>query len=244
MSAHLLKTLRYAVALGVALGLAACQGEALPSANADHVAAPVSTARGADGRTPRAPSPHPARTRTLVNPSGAEIVMLYHAIAGVRPPIEKWAEDSHRLHSASPPDKAQVRADLRAELETLAQSVNDVGRLHISIGDAALSTYDPAYGEFTIGALSPSSSIPFQEYQQSVNLRFDNALTAQIWKATPEQARAALDKLGGYPRASIDITLDVMNAVPSPRGGTITVRVVEYELHDARHGVRIVRNTL
>lgn len=203
---------------------------------------PVSTsaAQSATSRTA------PARRRTVTNPSAGEIVMLHHSLAGTRPPIERWVEESYRLIRAPAPDKAQVRADLRAELEALAASVHDIGRLRISLRDAGLSTYDPTYGEFTIGALSAGSTIPFEEYGQTVGIRLDNAHEAQFWKISPEQAREVLDKLGQYPSTSIDLVLDVIGAVPGPKGGTITARITEYEIHNnARaRGVRIVRNTV
>lgn len=192
-----------------------------------------------------ATEPVPARHRTVVNPSAAEIVMLYHSLAGTRPAIERWVEQDHRLIGANAPDKAQIRADMRAELEALTNSVGDIGRLRISLRDAGLSTYDPAYGEFTIGALSPGTVIPFEEYGEKIVVRMDNAHIAQIWKINPDKAREVQDKLGTYPRASIDLVLDVIGAVPSPGGGSITARIAEYEIQDARtRGVRIVRNAV
>jgi hypothetical protein len=235
--------------------LIACHpaGQSQPS-----TAPAVATAASAPSATPASPGNETAntgqvraakaasaRSRTVINPSAAEIVMLYYSLAGTRPPIERWVEQNYRLTGASAPDKAQIRADMRAELEALAASVGDVGHLRISLRDANLSTYDPAYGEFTIGALSPGSTIPFQEYGQKIGIRLDNAHIAQIWKIDPDRAREVLDKLGTYPRASIEVVLDVIDAVPSPNGGTITARIAEYEIHDARErGVRIVRNTV
>lgn len=185
----------------------------------------------------------PARTRTVINPSAAEIVLLYHSLAGTRPPIERWIERSHRLTGANAPDKGQIRADMRAELESLAIAAASIARLRISLRDAGLSSYDPAYGEFTIAAMAPGSSIPFEEYGQKVDIRLDNAHIAQIWKIEPDRALEVQDKLGPYPRASIDVVLDLVDAVPVPGGGSITARIVEYEIQDARrNGVRIVRN--
>ena len=171
--------------------------------------------------------------------------MLYHSLTGTRPAIERWVEQDYRLIGANAPDKAQIRADMRAELEALVAFVGDIGRLRISLRDANLSTYDPAYGEFTIGALSPGTVIPFEEYGQRVGIRLDNAHIAQIWKIDPDRAREVQDKLGTYPRTSIDVVLAVIGAVPSPGGGSITARIAEYEIQDARErGVRIVRNTV
>lgn len=110
-------------------------------------------------------------------------------------------------------------------MEATAASVHDIARLRIALGDPRLSTYDPANGEFTIGALSAGSSIPFEEFRQRVSIRLDNAHQAQIWKITPEEAREVLDKLGQYPRVSIDLVLEVISAVPEPRGGVIRARV-------------------
>lgn len=61
-------------------------------------------------------------------------------------------------------------------------------RRRLSLNSADLSAYDPNYGEFTVGALAPSTVIPFEAFRQKVGVRFGNAKTAQSWKAPAADA--------------------------------------------------------
>lgn len=148
------------------------------------------------------------------------------------------------MSGATAPDKASVRATIRAELLSAAEAVREVGSIRLSIHDAGLSAYDPTYGEFTIRALSPSSTFPFEAFTQKITVKLDNGSTAQMWKATPEEARVVRDKLGNYGGATLDVELVVTGAVPGPRGGTLTARAVGYELRAKGSGATLVRARL
>jgi hypothetical protein len=104
-----------------------------------------------------------------------------------------------------------------------------------------LSDYDPSYGEFTVGALSPSSVVSFDAFQEKVSLRFGNGRTAQIWRVPQEQAQAVRDKIGSYGSVSLDVLLRIMSVQPGPSGGTLTSDVVEYELRESRGGTAVGR---
>ena len=73
----------------------------------------------------------------------------------------------------------------------------------------------------------------FKEYGQKIALHFINGRTAQIWKASADQAQSVRDRLG-YGTADIDVLLQITGVQPAPGGGSIETRVLEYELRDAR----------
>lgn len=172
------------------------------------------------------------RTRELVNPDHSTVVFLYYDLTHSVPPIDAWVEEDPGVKYGPAAEKAGRRTALRPQLESAAVSVHDVGRLRLSM-NANLSEYDPGYGEFTVRALAPSSYVEFKEYGQKIALHFINGRTAQIWKASADQAQSVRDRLG-YGTADIDVLLQITGVQPAPGGGSIETRVLEYELRDAR----------
>lgn len=188
--------------------------------------------------TPRATA-MTGRTRELVNPDNSTVVLLYYDLSRSVPPIDAWVEEDPGVKYGPAAEKAGRRAALRPQLESAAVSVHDVGRIRLSM-NANLSEYDPGYGEFTVRALSPSSYLEFQEYGQKIALRFANGRTAQIWKASAEQAQAIRDRLG-HGTADVDVLVEITGVQSAPGGGSIETRVLEYELRDTRSGTALGR---
>ncbi len=181
------------------------------------------------------------RSRELVNPDGSAVVLLYHDLVGVPPPFERWVEEDARVSFAKPIDKQGQRELVRRELEAGLRSVHDVGALRITMA-ANLSDYDPSYGEFTVRALAPSSVVTFDGYREHVELRFGNGLEAQTWKVPAADAQLVRDKVGPMPNASVDVLVHITGAQPRPGGGgTITTKIVEYELRAEPSGDRLAR---
>lgn len=238
----------------VMLGLLAGCGQDTPSPNgstdaagtpaspaASAKAAPAQAATSSSAAASNRSNPFAQRSGELSNPDDSAMVMLYHDLAQLPPPIASWVEADNRLQFAPAPQKAGLREQLTREFEAARDAVKNVGVLRITLADAQLSDYDPSYGEYTIRALSPSSTIGFKALGQTVTLKFDNARDAQLWKVAADEAQAVQDKLGNYGRAALDITLAVSGVVPGPAGGTITTRIVEYELRAQRNGNTLAR---
>jgi hypothetical protein len=101
--------------------------------------------------------------------------------------------------------------------------------LRVSIGDAGLSDYDPGYGEFTLRALAPASELSFSTLGQKVVTRFENGLTAQLWKVPAAQAQAVRDRIARR-TAALDVGLTITDVQPGPGGGAIVTRIDAYEL--------------
>ncbi len=244
--------------LAAALLVAACGGDsATPdaaannAAGADTAATAGSTASGATS-TAAAPAAAAAaaanagpvqglggRTGELINPDNATMVFLYYHLAGLTPPLDNWVEEDNRVQFAPALEKAERRKAVRAELESAAAGVRDIGAIRLSM-NAGLSEYDPTYGEFAVRALAPSSVISFTDLGQKVELRFANGRAAQIWRVPQAEAQTMRDKIGYGPAVSLDTLLRITGVQPGPGGGTISTEVVEYQMQ-TQSGLTIAR---
>lgn len=197
------------------------------------------TESGAASAAPAVPALG-GRTGELVNPDNNTMVFLYYHLAGIAPPIDNWVEEDSRVKYAPGLEKASKRTAIRAELESGAAAVRDVGFIRLSM-NANLSEYDPTYGEFLVRALAPSSVVSFDALGQKVELKFGNGRTAQIWRVPQSQAQAIRDKIGPYSNVSLDALLRIASVLPGPGGGTITTDVVEYEMQTTQGGLTVAR---
>jgi hypothetical protein len=179
------------------------------------------------------------RTGELTNPDNMTMVYLYYDLAGIAPPIDQWVEQDSRVLYGPGADKAARRASVKAAFEAGMAAVHGVGVIHLT-SNAGLSQYDPTYGEFTIGALSPGSVYTFRAQGQTVTLEFDNGLSAQSWSVPKDKAQAIVDEIGND-SLTLDMTLKIDKVLPEPDGGTIASRIVSWNLRDARNGTTIAR---
>ncbi|WP_395118914.1 hypothetical protein ACFCQI_17970 [Rhodanobacter sp. FW102-FHT14D06] len=181
------------------------------------------------------------RSGTLNNPDNATMVFLYYDLAGIAPPVDQWVEADQRVRYAPGADKAARRAAVRAEFEAGLAAVRGVGMLQFTL-QANLSSYDPTYGEFTVGALSPGAVYTFKAQEQTVNLKFDNALAAQSWSVPKDQAQAIVDRIGND-SLLLDATVHIRKVLPGPGGGTVVAHVDSWSLRDSRSGSTVARVT-
>jgi hypothetical protein len=179
------------------------------------------------------------RSGELINPDNSTVVFLYYNLAGLTPPIDNWVEQDNRVQFAQALEKAERRKAVRAELESAAAAVKDIGAIRLSM-NANLSEYDPSYGEFAVRALAPSSVISFNDLGQKVELRFANGRQAQIWRVPQAESQAVRDKIGYGPGVGLDVLLRITGVQPGPGGGTINTEVVEYQMQ-TQNGLTIAR---
>lgn len=180
-----------------------------------------------------------ARAGELSNPDNAAMVYLYYDLTGITPPLEQWVEQDQRVRYAPGADKAAQRVAVKAAFEGGLAAVRGVGVIHLT-ANANLSQYDPTYGEFTIGALSPGSVYTFRALDQTVTLKFNNALAAQTWSVPKDQAQSIADRYGDR-QLNLDTTMKIEQVLPDPAGGTIVARIVSWNLRDARDGTTVAR---
>ena len=185
-------------------------------------------------------SPVNGGTRELVNPDANTVVFLYYELAHLPLPIDTWVEEDSRVKYAPGPDKAPHRVSVRAELQSAAASVKNIGALRLTM-NANLSDYDPTYGEFTVRALSPSSVVGFDALGQKVQVNFRNGRTAQIWRVPQTEAQGIRDKIGYASNVEMDVLLRIVDVLPGPGGGTIVTEIVEYDLRETQRGVALAR---
>ena len=208
-------------------------GESMAPAPTSNPQPPAATATTPGTTTgPPASGRFAARTREVVNPDENTMVFLYFDLAGLKAPVEEWVEKDSRVQFAAPIDKAARRTAVRAELEAGLAAVRDIGRLRVSFGNAQLSDYDPANGEFTIGALSPASELNFSALGQKVVTRFTNGETTQLWRVPAAEAQAVRDRTRNR-NVALDTVLRIMDVQPGPGGGAIITRIDGYTLRTA-----------
>lgn len=229
------------VSLALALALGACGGQSTPSPDAAGPAAAADvTSPPAEAAPVRTSTGNAAggaalggRTGELVNPDAETMVLLYHQLAGLPPPTQRWVESDARVTRASAADKAAQRELVRAELNAALAAVRDTGFIRLTLDDH-LSEYDPAYGEFTLRALAPSSTVPFRGLQQEVSLRFANGRDAQVWAVPAQQAQTINDSFSYGRNVHLDVLLKITGVQPAPSGGSIVTDVLEYEIRSQR----------
>lgn len=225
-----------------ALGLAGCGKSPATSAVSGGVQAAVTGASGGEhgsATTPADVGGMAGRTGELTDPDNLTMVFLYYDLAGIAPPIDQWVEEDNRVNYARGADKATLRKTVRAEFDAGLAAVHGVGVIHLT-ANADLSPYDPTYGEFTIGALSPGAAYTFKAQGQTISLKFDNGLAAQSWSVPKEQAQAIADRIGND-TLTLDATLKIRKTFPGSRGGTIVAHVVSWNLRDASNGATLAR---
>jgi len=235
-----------AASLGPAtLGLAGC-GQSPATASAGGAQAAVTADASAHAAIEPVADTTPAdvgglagRTGELTDPDNLTMVFLYYDLAGIAPPIDQWVEEDSRVNYARGADKAARRKTVKAEFDAGLAAVHGVGVIHLA-ANADLSPYDPTYGEFTVGALSPGAAYTFKAQGQTVSLKFDNGLAAQSWSVPKEQAQAIADKVGND-TLTLDATLKIRQTFPGSGGGTIVAHVVSWNLRDARNGATLAR---
>lgn len=183
-----------------------------------------------------------ARTGVLTNPGNTQMVFLYYDLAGIPPPLDQWVEQDNRVTQAPGAKKAERRTQVKAELQAGLAAVKDVGVLHLSTW-AGLSQYDPTYGEFTVGALSPASQYGFQALSRQVAVKFDNGLDAQTWSVPKGESQAIIDKIGTG-NLMLDVDLKIIKVLPAPDGGTLVTHVVSWNLRNPSNGTTVARVTV
>ncbi|HVY88508.1 MAG TPA: hypothetical protein VG942_06540 [Hyphomonadaceae bacterium] len=245
---------RYLI-LAAALLASACGGKpASDGAAAGSTGVPAAAAGGSGAATPAsagaastaagAPAASSGafanRAGELSNPDDSTMVFLYHDLAGVPVPVDRWIEQDSQVQYG-PGDQKQARRDqLRTSITAGAQAVKGAGQLRLTM-NANLSDYDPTYSEFTVQALAPSSVVTWSAFGEKVSLKFGNGLKAQTWSIPKEEAQAVRDRIQ-YPRsAEMTVLVRLTKVQPETDGGSITGDVVEYELRNPNGGAVIGR---
>lgn len=179
------------------------------------------------------------RTGVLTNPANSQVVFLYYDLAGIPPPIDAWVEQDNRVEFAPTTQKAEQRAQVKAELLAGLAAVKDIGVLQLHT-DARVSQYDPTYGEFTIGALSPASEYTFDALGSHVAVKFDNGLDAQTWSVPKAESQGFIDKTLNR-TVNLDVVLRITKVLPAPVGGTLVTHIESWALRDAITGTTIAK---
>lgn len=241
------------LAVMIALSLAGCGGQSAPQATGNAAtpaaaAAPVANAAASDNANAATPPAQAVggalagHNGVLTNPNDSQMVFLYYDLAGIPPPLDQWVEQDQRVNNAPGAQKAEQRTLVKAEMQAGLAAVKDVGVLHLTT-NAQLSQYDPTYGEFTLGALSPASEYTFKALGRQVSVKFDNGLDAQTWSVPKAQSQGIVDKIG-YNNPTLDVALQITKVLPAPEGGTLVTHIVSWTLRDPASGATLAKITV
>jgi len=217
-------------------------GAPVPATTASATPGASATGGPAKGSTPTSASPgdFARRTGELTNPDDSTMVLLYHDLAGLPVPADKWVENDSKVKYGAPADRASRRDQVRAAITAGAASVKGIGLIRLTM-NANLSEYDPSYSEFTVRALAPSSVVSWKAFDENVSLKFGNAQKAQTWSVPKEEARAVRDRIQYVGSVEINVVARIERVEPGPNGGEITANVIEYELRNTSSGTTVGR---
>lgn len=171
------------------------------------------------------------RTRRVSNPDGLVMVLLYHQLAGLTPPVNDWVEKDRRVSEAPPVKKPEMRKTIAAEIAAADAAVKDIGAIRITT-NTQLSEYDPTYEEYLVSALDPASMFTFTSNEQTVRLKFSNADDAQIWRVPADAYQAIEDRIQYRGALTLTIDAEIETTQPGVKGGDIIARITGYVLEN------------
>jgi hypothetical protein len=192
------------------------------------------------GRHPASAGDFGSRAGELANPDDSTMVLLYHDLAGLPVPVDRWVENDSKVKSGAPADRASLRDRVHAAITSGAAGVKQIGVVRLTMR-ANLSEYDPSYSEFTVRALAPSSVVSWKAFDENVSLKFGNAQKAQTWSVSKEEAQAVRDRIQYVGLVEINVLAKIKHVQPGPDGGHIMADVVEYELRNTSSGTTVGR---
>ena len=172
-----------------------------------------------------------SRTATADNPDAELISLIYYSLSGQTPPLEDWAKQDFQF-VPNEFDRASKTAAALTAYKTKYAFASQVGHLTVPIS-SQLSDYDSKYGEFYVGAFSPSSSLSFPYKGETFTLDFDNGDQAQHWKLSSTDAAQVIGRNSGSHSVVISAALDILNAQPASNGGTLVVRITKFAVQGA-----------
>lgn len=231
------------LALAGMLAAAACSPKAPAAPDTDQ---PARAAASGEASGPAAAAtPAPASTsgagapcadyRAEVDPG--DMVMIYHAVSGMAPQLDKWAETIlYKFDRQSDPEGAWKQANDQIKAQYAA--VSGVRCVTLRTG-ADVRAYDPARGGLVISALGPDTYYPFQAFGEKVRLQVRNAEAASVWKLPADRAEALMRGSGNLSGANLVARLRIVSARPSSGDGLIEAEVDSYDIEAARDGAKL-----
>lgn len=177
--------------------------------------------------------------RELEAPDAETVGWIYYDLAGVEPPLERWARKAHedqarRYRSGvNEFNAADHLAEVRAEFSKRFEGAKGFDRVRVDI-NGNVSEYDTEYQEFYVDAFSPGSYLSYEALGQTFKIRMTNAADAYVWSVPAEEARKIVKRLGSYRRVKVSAHLKLKNAAPLANGGRIDAEIVSYTIYSSK----------
>lgn len=233
-------------ATALAVALAACSSKNAESGNAvggaqtgaaSVVAAEAIPSSAAQGAAPTAATPDVKCSDYRSDVENGDMVMIYHAVSGITPAFDKWAESIlYKFDRSIDPEGAWKKANeqIQAQYAAVAQT-----RCITLRTDAGIRAYDSARGGLIVGSFSPDTYYPFRDFGEDVRLRIRNAEAAAIWKLPADRAEALMRGSYNFGGASVVARLKIVSARPSSGNGVIEADVQSYDIMPNGNGAKI-----
>jgi hypothetical protein len=219
--------------MALVLALSACNasppaGESEPARTQSGV-----TAAGGGVQPAVAPAAAPVKCDHFAdNLTNRDWAVIYHAMTGLQPPREQWADEalvsidrSVGAEDAWKRANALVDAQWNAMKDTRCITL----RTNASPGD-----FDPGLGGIPFGAFAPDAYYPVGERTTPVSLSFRNAGAARVWKMPADRA-AALRSDSWLGSINLVIRARLVSARPSGNGGAIEAEIVSFDLEPSEY---------
>ena len=173
--------------------------------------------------------------RTLVDPTGTDLLLLHYAVSGSEPPFREIAQHDPSVQAANEFDREALITKVSEQLKATARTVRDVRALQVSI-EGYFGQYDEKYREFDFD-LSDGTVISKLAFGREVDLVLSNGGLAQSWPMEPSEAADVLRRTGGNRQVVLVLKLEILDAPPAIEGAPLRIntRIAEYEIRSKQN---------
>jgi hypothetical protein len=162
-----------------------------------------------------------------------QLALVYHRVSSEAFEVNRVAEASSVVRSASNFDRPDVLRAEVARLQSLLAAANAAHEFTTRVNDR-ISEYDHTRGEFAITLFTPGYYMPVQAFGQEYQVVFANAGSLKAIPMAKEEARDFDARLNGMGRSVINEIRFRITGKGDPAGAVTGARVVRAEILAAR----------
>jgi hypothetical protein len=154
-----------------------------------------------------------------------QLALVYHRVSSEAFEVNRVAEASSAVRSASNFDRPDVLKAEVARLQSLLAAANAAQEFTTRVNDR-ISEYDHARGEFAITLFTPGYYMPVQAFGQEYQVVFANAGALKAIPMPKEEARGFDERLNGMGRRITNEIRFRITGKSDPAGAVTGARVV------------------
>jgi len=165
------------------------------------------------------------------------MVMIYHAVSGLAPARDSWAEAIlGKFDRRGDPEGAWKQANDQIAAQYAAVAATRCITLRT---EAGVRPYDKARGGLVVSALGPDTYYPFEALGERVRLKIRNAEAASIWPLPPDRAEALMRGGANLYGVQVVARLRIVSARPSSGDGVIEADVDSFDIVNGRDAAKL-----